>query len=166
MGIERTLKRAEVFLGLDNSHLEKIAALPSCREEVYRAGEVIFRAGDEARYLYVLKEGQVDLVMDVIPWSQQEAKQIVVDKITKGGFFGWSALTEPHFYVMSAICTEPSKVAIISGGELMALLNTDYYIGCKVFQSLTNIIGARLRGVEQLLIRGERWPFFERRKVY
>ncbi len=165
MGIEKTLKRAEVFLGLDNSDLKKIAALPSCREEAYQAKEVIFRGGDEAKYLYVLKEGEVDLVMRVTPRYEKAETEVVVDRITKGGFFGWSALVEPHFYVMSAICREPSQVAIISGVELTALFDKDYYLGYKILRSLCHIIGARLRDVEQVLIRGERWPFFEKRRV-
>ena len=164
MGIEKTLKRAEVFLGLDDSDLSKIAALPSCREEAYQPEEVIFRAGDEARYLYVLKEGQVDLVMDVPTESGQAATKVVVDRITTGGFFGWSSLVEPHFYVMSAICEEPSRVVIISGAELMALFDREYYIGYKVFQSLSRIIGTRLRDMEQVLVKGQRWPFLEKRK--
>ena len=164
MGIEKTLKRAEVFLGLDDSDLSKIAALPSCREEAYQSEEVIFKAGNEARYLYVLKEGQVDLVTEVPPKSKQAATKIVVDRITTGGFFGWSAIVEPHFYVMSAICKEPSKVVIISGVELMALFDRDYYIGYKVLQSLSRIIGTRLRDMEQVLVKGQRWPFLEKRK--
>ena len=164
MGIEKTLKRAEVFLGLDDNELNEIAALPSSREDVYHADEVIFRAGDEAKYLYVLREGQVDLVTEVLPWSEPEARQIVVDSITKGGFFGWSALVRPHFYVMSAICKKPCTVAVISGVELTALFDRDTHLGYTVLQSLCRIIGARLRDVEQLLIRGERWPFFEKRK--
>ena len=164
MGIEKTLKRAEVFLGLDDSDLSKIAALPSCREEAYQPEEVIFRAGNEARYLYVLKEGQVDLVMEVTPKSGQAAAKVVVDRITTGGFFGWSAIVEPRFYVMSAVCKEPSTVVTISGVELMALFDRDYYIGYKVLQSLSRIIGTRLRDMEQVLVKGQRWPFLEKRK--
>ena len=160
MGIEKTLKRTEVFLGLDDSDLSKIAALASCREKAFHPEEVLFRAGDEAKYLYVLKEGQVDLVMEVPPKSKKAATQVVVDRVTTGGFFGWSALVEPHFYVMSAICKEPSRVVIISGVELMALFDKDYYIGYKVFQSLSQIIGIRLRGMEQVLVQGQRWPLF------
>ncbi len=164
MGIEKTLKRAEVFLGLDDSDLSKIAALPSCREEAYQPEEVIFRAGDEAKHLYVLKEGQVDLVMEVPPRSKQAVTKVVVDRITTGGFFGWSALVEPHFYAMSAICKEPSWVVIISGVELIALFDKDYHVGYKVFQSLSHIIGTRLRDTEQVLITGKRWPFLEKRE--
>ncbi len=162
MGIEKALKRAEVFLGLDDNDLSKIAALPSCREEAYQAEAVIFRAGDEAKYLYVLKEGEVDLVMEVPPRSKQAAAKVVVDRITTGGFFGWSSLVEPHFYTMSAICREPSRVVIISGVELMALFDKDYHVGYKVFQSLSHIIGARLRDMEQVLVKGHRQPFFEK----
>ena len=163
MGIENTLKRAEVFLGLEDSDLSKIAALPSCCEKSYQAGEVILRAGDEARCLYVLKEGQIDLVMQVLDESGNETTR-VVDRITTGDFFGWSAIAKPHFYVMSAVCKEPSRVVSISGAELMALFDEHYYIGYRVYQSLSRIIGARLRHLERLLIKGRRWPFLENRK--
>ncbi len=167
MSIERTLKRTEVFLGFDDSDLSKIAALPSCREEAYPPGEVIFRAGDEAKYLYVLKEGQVDLVVEVPTKPKQPATEVVVDRITTGGFFGWSAIVEPHFRTMSAVCKEPSRVVAISGAELIALLDKDYHIGYKVFQSLSRILGVRLRDMEQVLVRrGRRWPFLEERKTF
>ena len=159
MGIEKSLQRAEVFLGLDDSDLSKISALSSCREENYQPGEVIFRAGDEGRYLYVLKAGQVDIVMLVPGKSNQAATSVVVDRITTGGFFGWSALVGPYFYVMSTICKEPCQVVVISGAELMALFDKEHHIGYRVFQSLARIIGTRLRDMEQVLIRGQRWPF-------
>jgi len=162
MGIADTLKRTEVFLGLDDSELDKIAALPSCREISYETGEVIIRAGEEAKDLYVLKEGQVEVVM-AVPIKADKAEIVVIDVITKGGFFGWSALVRPHFYVMSAICSQHSTVATISGAELTALFDREYNIGYKVFQSLARIIGTRLRDLEQVVIRGERWPFLERR---
>ena len=159
MGVAESLKRAEVFLGLDDSDLHKIAELPSCQEQACQAQEVIFKAGDKAKYLYVLGEGRVNLVMEVSAGSKQPPNQVIVDIITTGGFFGWSALVLPHSYVLSAICQEPSKVVRISGAELCSLFDTDNHIGYKIFQSLTRIIGSRLRDVERLLATGRRWPF-------
>ena len=161
MGIEKTLQRAEVFLGLDDSDLAKVAALPSCREESYQAEDIIFSAGTEARFLYVLKEGEINLVMRSTQ-SSSPAKKVVIDRVMTGGFFGWSALVKPHFYTMSAICAEPSEVVVISGVELMSLFAQDYRVGYKVFQSLSHIIGTRLRDMEQVLATGRRWPFFEK----
>jgi len=164
MSIESALKRAEVFLGLDDNDLGKIAALPSCREETYQEGDVIFRVGDQARDLYVLKEGQIDLVTEVSQHPDQATKKVVVDRITVGDFFGWSALVGPYLYVMSAICQKPCHLVIISGAELLALFESDYRIGYKIFQSLSRIIGTRLRYMEQALLRGKRWPLLDKRK--
>jgi len=164
MGIEETLKRAEVFLELEDDDLDRITALPSCREVTYQANEAIFRAGDEAKYLYVLQEGQVDLVMEVPSNAAAATPQVVINTIRKGGFFGWSALVKPHSYVMSAICQKPSRIVVISGTELTQLFEKDNRIGYKVMRSLSQIIGTRLRYLEQVLATGERRPFFGKRK--
>jgi len=166
MGIERVLQRAEVFLGLDDSDITKIAELPSCREVSYRPGEFIFRVGNEAKYLYVLKEGRVDLTMEGPPIFEQESTEVSVDRITMGDFFGWSALVGPHFYTSSAICREASEVVVISGVELIALFEKDYQIGYRVYQSLARIIGTRLRGTVQVLLRGHSWPFLGEQNTF
>lgn len=159
MEIAETLKRTELFLGLDDTDLLRIARLPSSHEVVYSPGEVIIKDEEIAEYLYVLKEGQVDLVMEVPPMSGQERVIVVVDRITTGGCFGWSALVRPHLYVMSGVCRESAYAVVISGAELMALFEEDHRIGYRIFQSLSHIIGARLRDVEQALARGQRWSF-------
>ena len=159
MGIEETLKRAELFLGLDDADLFRIATLPSSHEAVFSPGEVIIRGGARANHLFVLREGEVELVIDVPSAHWQGERAVVVDRMTTGGCFGWSALVRPHFYVMSGVCLERAEVVVISGAELMGLFDDDYRIGYRVFQSLSHIVGARLRDVEQALARGQRWPF-------
>jgi CRP-like cAMP-binding protein len=162
--IVRTLKRAEVFLGLSDSELEKIAALPSCREESYEEGEVIFNAGDSSRAMYVLKEGQVDLTALMPQLAPEPPSSVVVDRITTGDFFGWSALVGPHSRVFSAVCKRHSEVIYIHGGELLNLFEEDHRIGYKFFQSLSSVIGTRLRYMEQALLKGKRWPLLEKQK--
>jgi len=159
LGIESTLKRAELFLGLDDADLLKIASLPSSREAAFSSGDAIIRIGERARQLFVLKEGHVDLVIDVPSGHGLVGGPVIIDRITTGGCFGWSALVRPHFYVMSAVCREYAEVVTISGAELTALFDEDHRVGYRVFQSLSHIIGARLRDVEQALAKGQRWPF-------
>ena len=159
VSIEDTLKRAELFLGLDDADLLRIATLPSSHEAEFAAGEVILRDGTRANHLFVLREGQVELVIDVPAEHWQGQRTVVIDLITTGGCFGWSALVRPHFYVMSAVCLEWAEVVVIDGAELMALFDDDYHIGYRVFQSLSHIVGARMRDVEQALARGQRLPF-------
>jgi len=157
------LKRAEVFLGLDDTALSRIAALPSCRVASYVGGQVFFRANDEAENIFILQDGEVRLVTEIPDKTGENFELIVIDKLTRGSFFGWSALTEPHRYVMSGVCYKPSTVVIIRGEDLLELFASDYYLGYKVYQYMSRIIGNRLRDMEQVLIKGERRPFFTKR---
>ena len=111
----------------------------------------------------MLKDGEVNLVMEV-PTQNNKTTTVVVDRITTGDFFGWSALVEPHVYVMSAVCQQTSHIVMISGAELLALFESDCYLGYKIFQSLARIIGTRLRDMEQILLKGQRWPLLEKRR--
>lgn len=153
VGIETTLKRTELFLGLDDAALLKIAELPSSHKAVFSPGATIFKNRERATYLYVLAKGQVDLVADIPSERRRVRHNVVIDTITTGGCFGWSALVRPHFYVMTAVCTQAAEVIIISGAELMGLLEEDNHIGHSVFQSLSHVIGARLRDTEKTLAR-------------
>ena len=162
--IVTTLKRAEVFLELSDNELEKIAALPSCREETYQEGDVIFSAGDFARTMFVLKDGQVELVADLRRPEQESSSAVVVDRITTGDFFGWSALVGPHSRVFSAVSKRYSEVIHIDGDELLSLFEEDNRIGYRFFHSLSTVIGTRLRYMEQTLLKGKRWPLLERQK--
>ena len=159
MAILNTLKRAEVFLGLDDASLVEIAALSSCHEESYVAGQVIFRADDNARNIYVLKDGEIKLVTEVSGENPDEMRVMVIGKLTRGSFFGWSALAEPHRYVMSAICQRPTTVIAINGNQMQQLFERDCRLGFMVYQYLTRIIGNRLRDMEQVLIKGKRGAF-------
>ena len=165
MSTTEILKRCELFLGLDDNDLQEIVDLPSYREETYKAEEVIFETGEEAKHLYVLEEGQVNLVLKIPTSSPDVLEQIVVRIITKGGVFGWSALVSPYIYTMSAVSQEPSEVVVISGNELRALFDRDPHLGYEVLNSLIRVIGARVRNIEQLLMTGRRSPFFDRPRV-
>lgn len=160
--IEDTLKRAEVFLGLDDSDLSLIAQLPSSHQDNYPAGHTLFRAGEEAKYIYVLDEGLINIVVDILSTPEKVPSQITVDVITKGDFFGWSALVKPNRYILSAICQKPCRVTRISGPELISLCNANYNIGYKIFLGLSQIIGTTFRDLQQVLIAGKRWPFIEK----
>ena len=155
------LKRCEVFLGLDTNDLQKIVDLPSCQAKTYQTQEVIFRAGEDARHLYVLEEGQVDLVMKVPTTSPHLPGQTVVCTVSKGGIFGWPTLVPPLIFTLSAISRGPSRILAIGGVELRALFKKYPHIGYEVTNSLLRVIGSRFRNIEQLLITGKKSPLFE-----
>ena len=153
------LKRCEVFLGLDDNNLQKIADLPSCQEEAYQAQQVIFESGGEARNFYVVEEGYVNLVL------RESAGKSVVRTVTKGGTFGWSALVPPHVRILGATSKSPSRVLAASGRELLALFDREPQVGYEIMNSLLRVIATSFRNIEQLLVTGKGSPFFERQNT-
>ena len=165
ISIVNALKRSEMFLGLEDKYLERIASLPSSHEKTLQSDEILFRVGEPADTLYVLKEGRVDLVAEVSPEAELGKQNLVIEIVTMGGCLGWSAMVAPHYYFLSAIAGVPSVLVCISGSELMALSDKDSYLGYRVFNGLARIIGSRLRDYEQVLLRGRRWPFLKNNNI-
>ena len=147
------LRRCDLLLGLDDAALAKIANLPSSSAETYQAGTELFKEGDTAEHLYILDEGYVNLGMDINADPRQSA---VVETVTKGSVFGWSALVPPYVYTHSGICTGLVKVAVIRGNELRSLMDNDHHIGYEVMKGLVRVISARLRLVQRQYIKSRR----------
>ena len=145
MNIVPILKRCEVFIGLNDSDLEKIAALSSWRREKYEKGYSIFYENSVARDFYILEEGEVKLFVRINGQGQVDMKQVPVDIITKGDVFGWSSLVRPHFLTLSALCVKPSSVIMVDGDELVSLMDNDHALGYEIMKGLVRVIGIRLR---------------------
>ena len=158
--IMKTLKRSDVFLGLEDKYLERIATLPSLSERNLESGEILFQSGERATCLYVIKEGNIDLVAGAAE-TEKGKQKVIVDKVTTGSLLGWSAVVAPFSYIFSAVADTPSIVICINGRELMSLSNEDNYIGYRVFNGISRIVGSRLRDYEQILLKGRRWPFLK-----
>lgn len=142
------VQAGELFAGLDDEVLERIAAL--CQEKVHSAETVLFSEGDQAQTLYILQEGIVAIRIQPAPG----VRSIVVQPVEKEcGVFGWSGLAEPNIYTASAVCATDARVIAIDGRELMALLEEFPSVGLVVMRRLATIIGSRLRRTREHLTR-------------
>ena len=159
MNTVQIVKRSELFLGLNDDDLQKIVDLPSCQAKTYQAQETIFEAGEQAKYIYVVQVGRVNLIVRMPTSSSGSLEQTVLRTITRGGVFGWSALVPPQVRIMSAVTREASKVVAISGNELRTLFDKDPRLGYEVMSGLVRVIGSRVWAIEQLLITGKGSPF-------
>lgn len=162
MDLVSLLKRCEVFVGLDDRDLKKIAALPSWRRNTYQEGEFIFRENVIAKDFYILEEGEVRLVIGVYENGAKGVTQVPVDAITKGDVFSWSSLVTPHSLTLSAICVKPSVVLVIDGAELSALMDNNHSLGYEVMKGLVRVIGARLRDLRGRFVGKEGQSLTER----
>jgi toluene monooxygenase system ferredoxin subunit len=150
MTTKQALKACQVFQGLTDERLEKVAEV--CSQETHEVGSTVFHAGAMAQHVYVLVDGKVALQMESPVGQMQLRKRVTVDTIGKGELFGWSGLVEPYSYTMSAICLRASTVLAIDAQKLSTLLQDDCPIAYEVLQGLTGVISSRLHDTLQLLV--------------
>jgi len=146
--IKEVLGGLQLFEELNDAQLVKIAEL--CREEVYEAGAIVVTEGETAKDLYIVEDGKVVLEM-TIRLGSGSGRQGVIDVVTEGQVFGWSAIVEPHQLTMSARCIEKTKVIALDGTELLQLFEEDSYMGYRVMERIVGIVSSRFSNVRDTL---------------
>ncbi len=139
------LSACYLFQGLSVQQLDRIAAIT--REIQMQKGQRLLSEGQEAREVYVLKEGGVELMMNV-----EADFEIPVSMLrTPGGCFGTSALTEPHQYGLSARCTADGSLLAPSLVDLQGLMRQDRDLGYTIMSNLARNLRDRLRETREEL---------------
>jgi CRP/FNR family transcriptional regulator len=132
------LKKTELFGSLKESQLNVLLSHSSV--ESFPEGKTIFRQGEEAIYLYMLIQGDVDLMV-----KAEEQIDFMTSKIEKeGAIFGTASLMEPSRYNVTAICLKATKVLIIEVNHLKKMMEEDPKMGMEMMKKLAAIYFNRL----------------------
>jgi CRP/FNR family transcriptional regulator, cyclic AMP receptor protein len=107
----------------------------------YRAGEVIFHAGDTGVAMYVILAGEVRIV---VPGESKES-QIEVSRLSSGELFGEMALLDTAPRSATAIAATPTEAAAIARPDWLDLINRQPTIGIALLLPLSRLLAARLR---------------------
>jgi CRP/FNR family cyclic AMP-dependent transcriptional regulator len=148
----QTLKRCELFIGLDDKDLEKVAGLSSWRRSTFKAGEYIFKENSEAEDFHIIEEGAVNLCLSFYDEKTKKVTQKQVDTITQGNVFGWSALVAPRFLTMSAISVKSSSILMVNGVQLTELMDHEPALGYEIMKGIVRVLSLRLRELRLRLI--------------
>ena len=93
----------------------------------YLQGETIFRRGDDAHALYVVTEGEIDIVFD----------GRVLETVREGGIFGELALIDKAPRSATAVARTTAKVVPINERRFTFLLQQTPHFALQVMQALT-----------------------------
>ncbi len=149
MTVKQALKECQVFAGLTNAELEKIAGLAV--ETEYEAGAIIFREEDSAEEFFVLQEGKVALQVTLPAASPQVSKRVTVYYVTKDEVLDWSAIVEPHIHTLAAMCLQKTKLLAISGSRLRVLLRDNHHLDYEMLKGLIKVVASRLNETGHVL---------------
>jgi CRP-like cAMP-binding protein len=132
------LKEIGLFRDLAEKQLESIAR--HSQEKVYQSEGNIFTHGDEAKTLYILLEGAVNLKIKAF-----EDIDLMTSELTrKGDIFGTAALMVPALYNVTAKCLEKTRVLAIDAHALKGLIDKDPKLGLGIMRQLAQLFFSRL----------------------
>lgn len=138
------LSSCYLFQGLSESQLRHLRAIGS--EASIEAGQWLYREGEPAEQMYVLKDGAVELLTTV---DEVELPITIVRK--PGNCFGTSTLVPPYQYSLSAHCAEDASLLSIKKTDLEQLIKADAEMGHTILVNLARHFLDRLKETRQEL---------------
>lgn len=144
------IEKVDVFSGLSD---DQLSAVQSCCEEAdFRRGDSLFKAGEEPRHLWVVVEGQVDLIWDAPGVAGSSGESI--SQLGPGMPFGWSSLVPPNTYRLSAVgASRTGRVMKVDAAGLRAIFETDAVVGYKVMSKVLALISTRFYQLQDEVAR-------------
>lgn len=113
------------------------------RERLFERKESIFQEGDYPRYFYQLKTGKIKIFK-----TNSYGKELIVQNVNAGDFFGYTPIIENTEYKYSGAAIETSKVILIPREDFTNLLYANRDVSASFIKILANNVADK---EEQLL---------------
>jgi len=122
---------------LPPKYLEQIAAISRFRD--FKAGDVVFHEGDEAKNMYLIASGSVSLKIGA---GGMRSKQI--GTLGPGELLGWSSLMHQREFAATVVAREPARLVEIDGTKLHGLCDADQEFGYELLRRALLVLSRRL----------------------
>ncbi len=145
MVTKEELKKIVLLSDLSDAMIDKLIPIIEFMKTEER--EVVFRQGDAAERLFMLKRGKI-----LLEQRLTEQVTISVGSVKPGYSFGWSAMLDADWYTSDAMSAEPCEMFAVRSDKLRGLLNEDHSMGYRFNQQLLMVMKRRLgHRTDQLL---------------
>jgi CRP-like cAMP-binding protein len=141
---EEILSKVPAFANLAPRELKEVAAIVHKRE--YRSGEPVFYQGDPGLGMYIVKDGEVSIVIQGKDGNEEE-----LALFGDGDFFGELALLDESPRSANAVCKTECTLIGFFRPDLFELIEKNTTLGIKIVLKLAEIVAQRLRHTDKEL---------------
>ncbi len=140
MALLDLLRAVGLFSGLTDDQLQRLIDIS--HQEHYNDADIIFRQGAEGDKLYLIREGQVEILIRRKP-HEQERSQVFLGR---GQMFGEMALLDQGKRSATVRCSQEDTILhSISRDSFIDLCNSDTSIGYVMMRNLAMDLSFKLR---------------------
>jgi CRP-like cAMP-binding protein len=138
MSLVESLGKAQIFIGLAQDELARIAAL--CQQRVYAKGDTILSEGETSRELFIIGQGMVEISL-----GTADASTPIINLGT-GQVFGEMTLVDRGARSATAkALTDKTLLNVIPHNAFLELCQEDNHIGFIVMRNLAADMSLKLR---------------------
>lgn len=151
------LKQSDIFYQFTPTQLELVGNL--CQEVVYNSGEIVFHENSSSKELYVIVQGEVDILINRSTTGDLEKKETAVARLRRGQSFGEVALVDEGLRSASAKAAQKdTRLLVIQRDKLIMLCETYPQLGYRLMHNLAADLAMKIRNTdlrirEQLLYK-------------
>lgn len=132
------LKNVSLFSDLPEDAINAVSALATTR--TYAKNTIIISEGDDSDSLYAVLSGKVKVYL-----SDDEGKEIIINILSGGDYFGELALLDDEPRSASVMTLEESKLAVLSKSAFEDCLSKNPQVALPIIKGLS----ARLRNLTE-----------------
>jgi len=158
--IINSLKQSDIFYQFSETQLQMVAHL--CKEVTFLAGEIIFQENSDSKELYIIAQGEVDIIIKpskVSLLGLLEEEEAPIATLRRGQNFGEVALVDGGLRSASARATQnDTHLLVIERDRLITLCETYPQLGYRLMYNLSADLAMKIRNTdlrirEQLLYK-------------
>jgi CRP-like cAMP-binding protein len=144
-GLDRVLREHPFFAGMNDAYRELVAGCAA--NEVFHAGDYVYREGDPADKFYLIRHGRVALEVHV-----PGKTPIIVETLKSDDLMGWSWLVPPYRASFDARAQELTRLVSLDAACLRGKMEKDSALGYELHKRFAPVVAARLAAARRQLI--------------
>jgi len=146
IGITNTLRSCQLFVGLPQPDLDKIAAVTVVKG--LEKGQYLFHAGDTAHGFYVVQRGAVN-----VHRVNAAGKEQIIHIFRAGDSFAEVALASATGYPADARAIEASQVLLVQKDGILALVKRQPELALRMLGSMSSHLRVLVGQLEDLTLK-------------
>jgi CRP/FNR family cyclic AMP-dependent transcriptional regulator len=142
------LKQGDVFYQFTQTQLELVANL--CQEKTFAAGEIIFEENSNSKELYIIAQGEIDILIDQGKvGAQEKSEKISIATLRRGQSFGEVALVDEGLRSATArVRDKQARLLVIPREKLIMLCETYPQLGYRLMYNLAADLAMKIRNTD------------------
>jgi len=142
------LKQSDIFYQFTQTQLELVANL--CTEKNLRAGDTVFEENNSGKELYVIVQGEVNILVDPgIVGTKGNSEKVVIATLRRGQSFGEIALVDEGLRSATAEAKhKDTRLLVIPRDKLIMLCETYPQLGYRLMYNLAADLAMKIRNTD------------------